>query len=262
MDSAAYSDVYRNERAVELFYKLSYFFTQKELLKQYEPQYVRYGIDSYTYSNGLIKLKSYFVLNSQFAISQTIITDSLESNNAIINVWNKYELKALQQFFIKSESANGIFGLPDNDNKERSIETNETEVELESRAIGRFLKINKNNCNTVYAEKYIPINMMTNWNLKLNDIFSYEELEILYCYNQPVFAQLLDNKGKSLLEKTQYNSNNSRDAKLLVESVINEVDEIVKKITTIIGEYDKKANKNIADKAPTKVLKTDKRKNT
>lgn len=256
MDNTIPCEHYRNERAIELFYKFSYFFDVKKLLRQYKHQYLQYAIDSYTYPNGLIRLESYCVLNGEYVINQTIITDNLEGNNAIVHVWNKYELKSLQQFFIKSESANSIFGIPSSE--ERSIETNETEIEIDNMVIGRFLRISKDNSSTVYAEKYMPINRLTDWNLQVKNIFSNVELEILYRYkDKPAFAQLLDDNEKNLLEGTQYNSNNYEDAKILVDSVINEVDVIEKEITTIIVEYGKQVNENIGDEALTKVLKLD-----
>lgn len=258
MDNTIPCEHYRNERAIELFYKFSYFFNVKELLRQYNHQYLRYAIDSYTYPNGLIRLESYCVLNGEYVINQTIITDNLEGNNAIVHIWNKYELKSLPQFFIKSESANSTFGIPSSKNEERNIETNETEIEIDNMVIGRFLRISKDNSSTVYAEKYMPINRLTDWDLKVKDIFSDVELEILYRYkDKPAFAQLLDNKGKTLLEKTQYNSNDYKDAKIFVDSVINEVDAIVKEIATLIVEYGKQVNEKIGNKASTKVLKLD-----
>ncbi len=259
MDNTIPCEHYRNERAIELFYKFSYFFNVKKLLRQYKHQYLQYAIDSYTYPNGLIRLESYCVLNGEHVINQTIITDNLESNNAIVHIWNKYELKSLQQFFIKSESSNSIFGYPRSWDKDRNIETNETEIEIDNMVIGRFSRINKDNSSIVYAEKYMPINRLTNWNLELKDSSTNVELlEILYRYNdKPAFAQLLDNNGKSLLEGTQYNPNNYKDAEMFVNSVINEVDEIVKEITTIIVGYDKKVDGNVSEKVPTKVLKLD-----
>lgn len=258
MDNTIPCEHYRNERAVELFYRFSYFFNVQQLLRQYKHQRLQYAVDSYTYPNGLIRLESYCVLNGEYVINQTIITDSLEDNNAIIHVWNKYELKSFQQFFIRSDSLSSLFGFPCSSNEERNIETNETEIEIENMVIGKFLKISKNNSNTVYAKKYMPVNRITDWNLDIKDVFSNVELEILYRYNdEPAFAQILDDKGKSLLEGTQYNPNNYKNASKIVDSVINEVDEIVKEIATIIVEYDKKVDESISDKAPTKILKLD-----
>ena len=259
MDNTIPCEHYRNERAIELFYKFSYFFNVKELLRQYKREYLQYAIDSYTYPNGLIRLESYCVLNGEYVINQTIITDNLEGNNAIVQIWNKYELKSLQQFFIKSESSNSIFGYPRSWDEERNIETNETEIEIDNMVLGRFSRISKDNSNTVYVEKYMPINRLTNWNLELKDNSTdLELLEILYRYNdKPAFAQLLDDNGKSLLEGTQYNPNNYKDAEIFVNSINNEVDEIVKEITTIIVEYGKKVDENIGEKVPTKVLNLD-----
>lgn len=246
---------YSNERAIEFFYKFSYFFNVKKLLRQYKREYLQYAIDSYTYPNGLIRLESYCVLNGEYVINQTIITDNLEDNNAIVHVWNKYELKSLQQFFIKSESPNSLFGYVRSGDKERNIENNEIEIEIDNTVIGRFSRISKDNSNIVYAEKYMPINRLTDWNLELKDNSTdINLLEILYRYNDyPAFAQLLDDNGESLLEGTQYNPNNYKDAEMFVNSVINEVDEIVKEITTIIIGYSKKVDANI----PTKALKLD-----
>jgi len=239
-DGAVSSKSYEHESAIELFYRFPYFSNVKQLLEKYNKQYSQYGIQSYTYSNGLIKLKSYYVLNGEYAINQIIVTDSLESNNAIIHIWNKYELKALQQFFIKSESPSSLFGFPCSSNEDRSIETNDTEVEIEEKVIGRFLKIVKNNSNIVYAEKYMPVNRISYWELMPEDLFANIELEILYRYNdKPAFAQLLDGNGKSLLEGTTYCASDYKNTEIIVNSVNCEVDAIVKKIATIITRYDK-----------------------
>lgn len=247
-NGAVSSETYKNERAIELFYRLPYFFNIKQLLEKYNKQYAQYGIQLYTYSNGLIKLESYYVFSGEYAINQTIITDSLESDNAIIHVWNKYELKALQQYFIKSVSPSSYFGFPCSSNEERNIETNDTEVEIENNVIGRFLKIGKNNSSTVYAEKYMPVNRISSCELMPKDIFTNIELEILYRYNdKPVFAQLIDGNGKSLFEGTMYSADDYRDSEILVNSVNCEVDAIVKKITTIITGYDKSVKEKNSD---------------
>ncbi len=254
-NNAVSSQSYNQEEAIELFYRLPYFFHVKQLLEKYNKQYAQYGIQAYTYSNGLIKLESYYVLNGEYAIHQTVITDSLESNNAMIHIFNKYTLKALQQFFIKADSPSSLFGFPYSSNEDRSIEMNETEVELENKAIGSFSKISKNNSKTVYTEKYVPIHRISYWELMPKDVLPDIELEILYRYNDtPVFAQLSNDKGESLLESTAtYHATDYKTSETLVNSVNYEVDAILKRITAIIGTYDKN-NCESADKTLTKVF--------
>lgn len=231
---------YKNEEAIELFDRLPYFYNVKQLLENYQKQYAQYGIRSYTYANGLIKLKSYYVLNSEYAINQTIITDSLESNNEIIHIWNKCALKAVQQFFIDSESPSSLFGFPHSGNEDRGIETNDTEVTIENKVIGNFSRISKNNSATVYAEKYMPVNRLTYWELMPKDPFTSIELEVLYRYNDtPVFAVVKDNKGNSLFEGTSYHADDYESAEVLVHNANGEVEAILRKMTAVVSQYDK-----------------------
>lgn len=242
-NGAIFSKYYDSETTRELFYRLPYFFNIKELLKKHNRQGSQYVITAYFYGNGLIRLESDYCRNAEYVISQIVITDSLESGNAIINLWNKFEVKALQQFFIKSESPSSVFGLL-HDNK-RTIETNETEIEIENIVIDKFQKINKYNSNTMFAEKYMPINRISNgWDLMnkcdlmKKNISDTIELEILYDEdNKALFAQLFDNEGKSLLEDTSYHASDYRDARDLVCQVNREVDLILKKIISVLAEY-------------------------
>lgn len=77
MDNSIELDQYRNKTAVLLFSKLSYYKNINELLKKYDHENLQYAIDIYTYPNGLIRLESYCILNGEYVISQTVITESL-----------------------------------------------------------------------------------------------------------------------------------------------------------------------------------------
>ena len=231
---------YNQDEAEKLMGNLSCFKQERQLLKKYDREYLQYGIESHGYSKGLMVINSYMILNGQYGIKQTIVTDNLE-NKPLVILTNKYTLKSLQQFLISSESAGSIFGEFGSD--ERNIEISETEVIINDKYLGKFTRINhKNNDNSVYAEKYKPGVILSNWELERDNIFaicSTGELEILYRYGEvPVFVQVFNGiSEKSLLERGGYNPNSSKDARKFVEKINEEVDLIVNNIDCEIKNH-------------------------
>lgn len=243
MDNSIELDQYRNKTAVLLFSKLSYYKNINELLKKYDHENLQYAIDIYTYPNGLIRLESYCILNGEYVISQTIITESLydEYDEAIIEVYNKYELKTVQQFFIKSSTPNLLFGTPSN--KDRNIEINRTSISIKGMCAGVFTKIGKKNSSIVYSEKYTPLYriLVNELNIPENAI----DLEILYGYDDtPVYAQLLydeSERARRLYGESKLLAVKKLSDHITPNSFVNnvncEVNAIIKKIEAIINEY-------------------------
>lgn len=230
----------RNERAVELMYTLPFFSSEKELLKKWRREYLQYGIDSYTYSSGLCLLKSYMVLNGEYVINQTVVTDNLENTNSIICLRTKYELKSFQQFLIQEQLDNSLFGLPISNNEDRCIEVTETEVTMEDKCIGKFTRMKKKESDTVYAEEYRPTSMVSAWEGN-SIIIGCDKVNILYCNDDiPVFAKIYREIEENESFRKESIENTYKNAKVVVNRIRKEVDEIIEEITTKISNYGKK----------------------
>lgn len=229
----------RNERAVELMYTLPFFSSEKALLKKWRREYLQYGIDSYTYSSGLQLLKSYMVLNGEYVINQTIVTDSLESIEPIICIRTKYELKSFQQFLIQESLDNSLFGLPLSNNEDRCIEVTETEVTMEDKCIGKFTRMKKKESDTVYAEEYRPTNMVSAWE-RDSTIIGCDKVDILYYSDDiPVFAKIYREIEENESFRKESIENTYKNAKVVVNRIRKEVDEIIGEIITKIRNYGK-----------------------
>lgn len=232
-------EYYDYDEAINFMKTYPHFYKIDQLLEQYGKQYLQFKVEYCAYSNDLIKLKSYIILNGEYIIYQTIITDDLKKDSALVHIYEKYETKSLQQYFIKSKEPNLIFGYPE----DREIEESKTEVEIDGQTTGIFTRIKKaGSSDIVYTEKYLPVNMLSESILMPQDSSLSNELEIAYSQDiqgYPIYAKF--NKNNEVLEKKGYTftANSSNYAYEVVDMVIEEADKIIETIKSKINNYQK-----------------------
>lgn len=229
---------FKYEKAKELIYNLPYFYNVKKLLETYDEKYLQYRIDSYLYPDGIVKWKSYAVLNGEYAIHQIILTDCLDK--LIVHHYCQYEKKSLQQFLVKSKCAN----FPE---EERNIEVVETEIEINTQNnmdyVERFTRIQKaDDRNHAFAEQYLPI--VSSSNNDVINICAGSGVEILYTYGKvPVFVQAMNYSDRELYSKNIYPATNMcQNTENLILKINEEVDTIIENIVSKIDSYKSKPN--------------------
>lgn len=231
---------YNLEETEKLMKSLSYFNREGQLLKEYDSKYLQYGIESIEYSNGLTLISSYMVLNGQFRIDQTIVTDNL-NNKPLVILTNKYTLKTVSDYLTRSRSVCSVVG--GSKDEEKSIEETETELVINDRYIGKFTKYGKKNCeDSTYAERYKPGHILSNWDLENNYILDkclIGEIEILYKHDSyPVSATIYTNASEAFsLEYKGINPDPYTNPVKFIDKINKEVDLIIYTIQCEIKNY-------------------------
>lgn len=206
--------------------------------------------EEWKYENGL----KYIVCEIDYSKSkdsdeiQTIEKKILTADfltNSILTLDFVRNRVALEQFLVTKSTSLNLFP-----KEERTLEINEMSVAVNGLCAGCFKELKNLKTNQLLKEEYLQFYPIENGIGNSKDFVKLcgcldRNLEILYCNDNPVFA---DFSGKHTVETIGFHADNKEDIEKMITIINEEVDAIIQKISSSIKIYSKQNQPKIKSK--------------